>query len=224
LNPSLLVSPTREVEVCLARVNPYQIQDLSITALSYLQPLGDQLGLGLGCVTLECSGYQEVLACASIGCKVWRGVRIGGGLKYLKLGIQGLGETVELGVDLGLCWDLKGVLVLGGYIANLNRPVLGDVLYPKATLGALFRPIEEVAVVCDWVCYPWQKDLKAQYLLGVCLDLYDTLFIRTGLHSETEVFTFGFGLKGSFLRVDYSYLLHPILPGTHQIALRVYMR
>ena len=127
--------------------------DLGQHVVSYAQPLGDKLGLGLGYERIGSSKMSENGAFVSLSYQVERRLQVGVSAKYLfwSVGsippdpVSGQADPVSnqsagsVGVDLGLLWQspVQGAQV-GVLLKNINQPnVALDAVPDEPDAGAL---------------------------------------------------------------------------------------
>lgn len=135
-----------------------------------------------------------------------------------------LGSVSGLGIDLGLQASLRDRAWMGLAIKNINAPQLGssetESMAPrKFVAGIGYMPYYGLTTSFE---VEKIQGLEAQYRMGLDYALSEWFNIRAGVSTYPSQLTFGFGVKQSFFRVDYAYISHPILNGTHFFTVEIY--
>ncbi len=208
--------------------------DLGQHVVSYAQPLGDKLGLGLGYERIGSSLMSENGAFVSLSYQVERRLQVGVSAKYLFWSVGSIPDddgradplsnqsAGNVGVDLGLLWQspVQGAQV-GVLLKNLNQP---NVAYGKvegdADAGALpmdvhvgvgYRLSSQSLVSVQYV----RRDLTGEgsdqgLVVGGETQLVEGLLLRAGgrrLLSEDAGggLNAGLGYQWNQLVFDYAY-------------------
>ena len=135
-----------------------------------------------------------------------------------------LGSVAGLGVDLGLQASLRDRAWMGLAIKNINAPKLGssetEAMAPRSfTAGLGYMPYYGLTTSFE---VEKTQGLDAQYRMGLDYAIMEWFNIRAGVSTYPSQLTFGFGVKQSFFRIDYAYVSHPVLNGTHFFTVEIY--
>ena len=208
--------------------------DLGQHVVSYAQPLGDKLGLGLGYERIGSSLMSENGAFVSLSYQVERRLQVGLSAKYLFWSVgsipddEGRADPLSnqsagnVGVDLGLLWQspVQGAQV-GVLLKNINQPnvaygeVAGDpdagALPMDVHVGVGYRLSSQSLVSVQYV----RRDLTGEgsdhgLVVGGETQLVEGLLLRAGGRRLLEEdagggLNAGLGYQWNQLVFDYAY-------------------
>ena len=209
--------------------------DLGQHVVSYAQPLGDKMGLGLGYERIGSSLMSENGAFVSLSYQVERRLQVGVSAKYLFWSVGAIPDDPvngpdplsnqsagNVGVDLGLLWQspVQGAQV-GMLLKNINQPnvaygeVAGDAdagaLPMDVHVGVGYRLSSQSLVSVQYV----RRDLTGEgsengLVVGGETQLVEGLLLRAGgrrLLSEDAGggLNAGLGYQWNQLVFDYAY-------------------
>ena len=208
--------------------------DLGQHVVSYAQPLGDKMGLGLGYERIGSSLMSENGAFVSLSYQVQRRLQVGVSAKYLFWSVGAIPDddgrpdplsnqsAGNVGVDLGLLWQspVQGAQV-GVLLKNINQPnvaygeVEGDAdagtLPMDVHVGVGYRLSSQSLVSVQYV----RRDLTGEgsdqgLVVGGETQLVEGLLLRAGgrrLLSEDAGggLNAGLGYQWNQLVFDYAY-------------------
>ena len=208
--------------------------DLGQHVVSYAQPLGDKMGLGLGYERIGSSLMSENGAFVSLSYQVERRLQVGLSAKYLFWSVGAIPDddgradplsnqsAGNVGVDLGLLWQspVQGAQV-GVLLKNINQPnvaygeVAGDAdagaLPMDVHVGVGYRLSSQSLVSVQYV----RRDLTGEgsddgLVVGGETQLVEGLLLRAGgrrLLSEDAGggLNAGLGYQWNQLVFDYAY-------------------
>ena len=208
--------------------------DLGQHVVSYAQPLGDAMGLGLGYERIGSSLMSENGAFVSLSYQVQRRLQVGVSAKYLFWSVGAIPDddgradplsnqsAGNVGVDLGLLWQspVQGAQV-GVLLKNINQPnvaygeVAGDAdagaLPMDVHVGVGYRLSSQSLVSVQYV----RRDLTGEgsddgLVVGGETQLVEGLLLRAGgrrLLSEDAGggLNAGLGYQWNQLVFDYAY-------------------
>ena len=207
--------------------------DLGQHVVSYAQPLGDKMGLGLGYERIGSSLMSENGAFVSLSYQVERRLQVGLSAKYLFWSVGSIPDdngradplsnqsAGNVGVDLGLLWQspMQGAQ-LGVLLKNINQPnvaygeVAGDAdagaLPMDVHVGVGYRLSSQSLVSIQYV----RRDLTGEgddgLVVGGETQLVEGLLLRAGgrrLLSEDAGggLNAGLGYQWNQLVFDYAY-------------------
>ena len=208
--------------------------DLGQHVVSYAQPLGDKMGLGLGYERIGSSLMSENGAFVSLSYQVQRRLQVGVSAKYLFWSVGAIPDddgradplsnqsAGNVGLDLGLLWQspVQGAQV-GVLLKNINQPnvaygeVAGDAdagaLPMDVQVGVGYRLSSQSLVSVQYV----RRDLTGEgsddgLVVGGETQLVEGLLLRAGgrrLLSEDAGggLNAGLGYQWNQLVFDYAY-------------------
>jgi len=153
-------------------------------------------------------GYSHSLGLASLGIRV----------DYIQYRAEGYDPVVGLGITAGTIADITDKLSLGGYVSNVNRPLLpdGTPMPVRMATGFACKPSEKVIV-----CGELEKDVGFTPTIKVGIEVtpFKKVYIRSGFNLYPGAAYAGFGFNSWRLSFDYSIAYSPSLAYTHQAGL-----
>ena len=148
---------------------------------------------------------------------------------FFKIGLSGdiytidnarTGRSYATGLNIGFLAKLYRKWSLGVFGRNLNQPQFHghevDQLPPEIKAGLAYEPFDGILSEVD---FSVQNDDFRVHVAGE-FELFDILFLRTGVKSNPTIVSAGIGIIYKFINVDYAAELIPELPVSHIISLR----
>ena len=129
-------------------------------------------------------------------------------------------QSSAVGIDFGIIGGLRNKYWVGGYLTNINSPMIEGVNLPrKISISLGFYPIEGIYTNLSMERLLGRKDRQVK--LGFKYDLNSTLSIISGVQSNPNRFGIGFEYK-LFNRIifGYSILTHHIMTETHNFEIK----
>ena len=163
--------------------------------------------------------YREQEFIFSHGIKLFTGLHAGYSLKGLVIGIDDFGSSSKFGVDLGLHGGLSERLDVSLTGRNLNQPSFGvheESIVSVWTSGFVFKVMPGLLLACDLEGIGLQSP---RFKSGMELAFSPGFTLRGGLQNGPARFSGGFRARRGFISLDYAYQHHPLLPGSHHLAL-----
>jgi hypothetical protein len=204
----------------------FNLRELSAGDLYLACPLGKILGvnspaLGLGFNQFgESDLYQESVISFALGQKIRDYFSVGMAFKYMRIHFPSPYSNFSgVGFDSGLLIKIKNKVQIGGVIKNLNKPQLieGSDDVPRIwDLGLALFPFENVILTIDLAK---ESGFNHQIKLGQEIIILNKLALRFGMVTEPVSYKVGTGFKWGKMKMDYAYLNHPTLGGSHKISL-----
>lgn len=149
-------------------------------------------------------GYSHTLGLAAMGARV----------DYIQYRAEGFDPVVALGVTAGTVADITDKLSLGGYVSNINRPLMpdGTPLPIRMATGFAFHPTEKVIV-----CGELEKDADFTPTIkgGIEVAPINKVYFRSGFNLYPNAAYAGIGLKSWRISFDYSITYSPTLGVAH---------
>jgi len=194
------------------------VQDFSVSYQGY--DLSTERVVGLShAITL----HQDIHSSIAMGATAkWLYWKLGDSVPDAAGSPVSLGSASAFGLDVGVQVSLWQRTRVGAALVNLNSPTLGDPtphdLPQIFRAGISYEPVPTIATV-----------IGAERILGKPVEfsagseawIFPELALRVGITSDPNRLTAGVGIRIRHLQLDYAYLTHPQLPGTHQVSIGV---
>lgn len=196
----------------------FSLADLSYQVVS-VEGRFSQFGWGLGATDFGNPLYREQTLCLGGSVPLGPRAHFGLALKGFQARISGYGEANALGVGLGAAGLIRHDLTFGACAENLNRPKIGkagDMLPQLLSAGALYYPLPLLTIGAGL-----ERDPRygASFMAGGQAGLGPWLFLRSGMRTNPNALTAGFGIAFRDLTLDYSLKTHGTLGMTHGFGL-----
>jgi len=164
--------------------------------------------------------YQEMVLTLALGYKLKDYLSFGSNLKYMRVSFSPTYKALSaLGADFGAIFKFDDKVQFGMVIKNFNQPKLPDNSDDILTIfssGIAVFPFEEVTLTFD---FSYDNIYKGQLHFGQEVKLIKNLPLRFGIQTSPARFAFGVGFDFEKMNVDYAYLNHPVLGGSHKLSL-----
>ena len=229
LNPSGLPLLQRQ-ELSFSYANRFGLIQNSFAG--YVIPIFDNHALGIDWRRDNFSdaelGFSESLFNLSYGFRVHPKFSLGVGLKRVTQSVNldrnSIRSASGFGFDASaLCSPIRKVRIgvvledIGGTSVRQNQRT--DKIAPSTKVrgGISFQPTDGAIVALD-------ADGKTAHA-GAEYQIAGPFALRAGVQKDIKkseagwLYTLGFGLRHRFMRVDYAYEHHPVLPATHHLAM-----
>ena len=220
-------------EAATSYADPFGI-GIKHNAIGYVFPVKDTYAFGfdwkhIGFEDYEL-GYSRNNFRLSYGHKLWKGISVGAGLKYLTtdmtLDSNSLGKGSGWGMDLSLLYSPLKKLSLGVVVRDVTNTKLEydgggtEVIAPRwYSFGAAFKPIDDMVLAMD--LDDERLHLGGEYwvkkILGLRFGIQDDLYT-----DEPMTFSFGTSVRYKLFQFDYAYVLPPTLPAAHHFSLSLF--
>ncbi len=146
-------------------------------------------------------------------------LNLGYSLNLYHLSINGFGDEVTLGVNIGLLAILHQRTRIGITVTNINNPKLGEEnsedLPQKLAMGVSYEPYDGVTTSLE---LKKAFDSDTEIHSGVEIKLLDMLSLRFGLRNNPNQYSMGANFSMYNIIVDYAYATHAVLNDTHHIG------
>jgi hypothetical protein len=200
--------------------SPFGLDDLRRSALTFVEPFSWG-AVGVSAQVFGCALYRETTFAAECAVAVVPGCWVGVRCAVMSLRIQDYGADATLGVDAGFVLRISSLVDLGGAVGNLNAPSIGEFperLPQTITLGLNLHPISTAslcaAIYADELFSP-------EFRFGVEYSPLPEVMLRGGVCQDPSSYTAGVGFNYSGFSVEYTYLLHRELGGSHAFGLAI---
>ncbi len=181
---------------------------------------------GAAAASLYTSGfslYRESSLSVSAAWQPQASVRIGLTSHYYNIAIERYGSVAVIGIDAGVLLTLGDGWTAAAAVMNLNQPKVGSVIRERLpisiSIGLACRPSAKLLLVADVQRnhrYPLNARIGLEYAVA------DFLLLRSGAISEPGRFTAGIGIRYGGIRVNYAFLTHADLEGTHVFGIEIH--
>ena len=231
-NPAALrLLPGGETSAEIGR--PFGLEQADQLAFAWVQPtVAGSMGLAMSS-TGENDYYRESVLRFAFSRDVGRHLLLGASASVLSIDIQPTyGADWAPGLDLGAMWRFDHRLRVAAALRNLNRPALADGEVRQRMAGRLGIAFDAEVGVLVGVDLALEENLPARLHVGQEIRVHSMLALRAGLEfaagsvdenttAAPPRYSLGFGAGGSRMRVDYAFVDHPNLDGTHRVGITV---
>jgi hypothetical protein len=162
--------------------------------------------------------YQEQEVVLSQGFRFGHKFFAGVNARAFLLRIDGFGSDTAFGLDAGAAVPFAEKFRLAFTARNLNRPSIGVEKEPLPsgwTLGVCYAPARSLSISADILKI---GKGQASFRSGTEISFGEVLSLGFGVSNEPMEFAGGLGIEVKGMRVDYAYLHHNVLSGTHQFS------
>ena len=163
--------------------------------------------------------YQELVLTLVFGYELKDYLSFGSNVKYMRVSFSPTYMALSVwGTDFGAIFKFDDKVQFGMVIKNFNQPELLDNSDDIPTIfssGIAVFPYEEVNLVFD---FSYDKRYKGQLHFGQEVKLIRNLPLRFGIQTSPARYAFGVGFNFEKMNVDYAYLNHPVLGGSHKVS------
>ena len=164
--------------------------------------------------------YQEMVFALALGYELKDYLSFGSNLRYMRVSFSPTYKYLSAwAMDFGAVIKFNNKVQLGTVVKNFNQPKLLDKSDDIPTIfssGIAVLPFEEVTLTFD---FSYDKRYKGQLHFGQEVKLIKNLPLRFGIQTSPSRYAFGAGFNFEKINIDYAYLNHPVLGGSHKISL-----
>jgi hypothetical protein len=179
-----------------------------------------KISLGLGYnIFGENDYYQESIISFALGYRLGERVSVGSNIKYMRVGFNpSYGSYSTWGIDGGVSFRFNKKVSIGASIQNINKPRMFKNSFdiPRVwRAGISLFPLENVILLLDF-----EKESGYDYNIhfGQEIKILKQLDLRFGIETEEPRYSFGTGFDLERIKIDYAYLSHPNLGGSHKVS------
>lgn len=196
--------------------SPYQLSQLTQYGLILALPIGiGTVSIGLQSVGFRL--YRETAGSVNFSRPITNELSAGVTLHSYHISINGYGSTTVLSSDIGGIVTVNESLSLGISLGNVNGADIGggEEIPRMITVGAIFRPLEQVQWTFDIV-----KEMRFPhtYKTGIQFSPIVPLKLFAGIQGEPSRLFGGIGVTVSPIDVQYGIGTHDDLGATHSIG------
>jgi hypothetical protein len=188
----------------------FLIEDLQQFAFAAALPTNSGT-LGLNIQHFGSKLYNEQKIGLAYGRKLMDKLSIGAQFDILRTSIAEFGNSTRFTFELGLQSQISEQISFAAHLFNpLRQETVENELMPTVlTLGGAYRPNDLTSVFLEL-----EKDVSRPLIVktGIEYRIVEALILRTGIATNPNLFTFGFGLRlKNGLAVDIAAGYHQIL-------------
>jgi len=208
-NPGLLPW-TEEISFGVGVENRFLLSELSSQGLASIVPAKNS-AFGLSFASHGYNLYRRSRVGLSYGLKLNDLIALGIGLSYDALSIgNNYGKTGALTGSLGFSVKVTEDLMIAASLFNPFQSKLTETerIPSLLAIGCNYRFSEKVKFLLEV-----QKDINQKPALKMGIDFHpvEILYIRAGVRTGPQSYTFGVGLEFDALTIDLSSWVHPVL-------------
>lgn len=164
--------------------------------------------------------YQETILAFSLAYRVKKLFSLGINMKYMKVSFNSKYDDLSaMGLDGGVVFQPSEKVGFGLALRNFNQPSLvkssKDVPFSWA-VGTTIAPFDSFRLSFN---LSKEKRYPVRVHLGQEIKILSNLYLRAGMASQPIRYGLGMGIDLSRFCLDYCFLEHPVLGGTHRIGL-----
>ena len=197
---------------------PFGINELAESILGYEQSLGAFGNSAFAWQRFGTTNYHEDIVSMVYSRHVLSHLIIGAKLEHLSTGIYGFGSTAAFSYNAGILWQVNTNVRLGAAALRLNRPKIPGRLPRIWACGLALKTTNNMTLTAD-VRKSTKK--KLDILVGCELRISPAFAFRAGVHNHPWQVALGWGVDYNWILIDYAWLSHPILDGTHLVSVSI---
>jgi hypothetical protein len=222
-NPAGL-GQVRPVAIALScSPQPFGVPELSTSTAAAAFPISAQGAIGAGFRRYGFALYRET-SLSLAAAVAMRGIMLGLGMSYHAVSIQGYGAAGTLGLDAGLLVPIGSGWRWGACLKNFNAPTIGssrERVPQCVSTGITCQPDSAFTLAFDM-----RKESRFPLAprLGFEYRPVDAFAIRGGWTEESAEISGGVGLRWRGVEVDYAFVSHHELGGTHVASVTIAVR
>ncbi|MFA6540119.1 MAG: hypothetical protein WCT99_00810 [Bacteroidota bacterium] len=221
INPASSGTNSRLQTTFFYSPSPFQLPQLSNGGMIISGNISS-VGTGLGMHTFGFSLYRENVATLCAAQRLSENIFVGIGMEVYQISIQGYGNDVNIGIDLGLISRLNETISIGVSLQNINAPKIGgeENSIPQSIVsGISYSPVSNAKLLLDVI-----KDIHypVSYRVGLEVSPLDAITFRGGVQEETSRVFGGIGFNPGQIRFDYALSSHTDLGVTHSIGITLF--
>lgn len=212
-NPASIASG--ETVVFAAYSQPYGIDELTENILGYEQKLGTWGYSSFAWQRFGLAHYREDILSIAYGLKARSNFIIGVKAEHLNLSINGFGSTSALSYNFGTLYNFADNLSFGATVLRINHPKMPDILPRILACGVAIKGAPNLLITADM---RKSNAPKIDVLIGTEINISSHFALRAGIHNHPWQIATGWGVNYGWFSLDYAWLSHQSLDGTHQVG------
>jgi len=200
---------------------PFGIGELTESILGYEQSLGAMGNTAFAWQRFKAAIYREDTLSIVYNREAPLNLNIGAKVEYLNLGIHQFGSASALGFSSGILWQINENIRLGAAALRINRPQIPHSLPRTFAIGIALKAAKNMTLTADMRKSTAQK---VDILTGCEINISSKFAIRAGVRNHPWQIAFGWGVTYDWFYLDYAWLSHPSLNGTHLVSVSIIIR
>ena len=200
--------------------NRFLLKDISTKALAFALPVKS----GVFGFSLKYSGfslYNESKLGLAYAKAFGEKLTIGMQMNYMSLRIaEGYGKKSSLTAEIGIQSKLTDELTLGAHVFNPTQAKLADYNNEKSPaimrLGLDYKFNKKVILAIETQKSSNEKPILK---LGIEYQIFQTIYLRSGITNNPTLNTFGIGIIRKALLLDFASSVHPVLGFSPKISM-----
>jgi len=212
-NPASIASG--ETVVFAAYSHPYGIDELTENILGYEQKLGTWGYSSFAWQGFGLEDYHEDILSIAYNFNALSNLIIGVKVEHLNLSINKFGSTSALSYNSGILYNFSDNLNFGATFLRINRPKIPDILPRILACGIAMKVSPDFILTMD---IRKSNASKVDFLIGTETKITSNFFFRAGIHNHPWQIAAGWGFNYGWFNLDYAWLNHQSLDGTHQVG------
>lgn len=163
--------------------------------------------------------YHEQTIKLGLSKKIFNNLNGGISLNYNSITIKNYGSSGNISVDAGLVFELTKDINSAFSVTNLTNSGIGSDRFEQLFNAAVSYRVAKEFLVCLRI--EKEKGFDAALFAGFEYEIINSLFIRSGISGNPEMYYCGFGYKHTTISFDYAFSFHNILGSTHSFAIGI---
>jgi hypothetical protein len=223
-NPAL-IGDTKKPEANFFYTKFYELDELAVNSASLSFPFSKGY-LGFGYSSFGTNDfYKEETVAIAYKLNFLNYASLGVNYKILNLSLGEMNTSTNFyALDFAGKINCTKKTNFGFLLSNVNRPQIGkyykEEIYRDFCVGYSCYATENVKLLLEYIK---QVGYESDYRYAVETNILKKIFFRLGAQNNTNLFTFGFGIKNSILMIDYAYNYHFDLESQHLFTLKFYL-
>ncbi|MBI4546563.1 MAG: hypothetical protein HY707_01180 [Ignavibacteriae bacterium] len=196
---------------------PFGLSELSTGAVAVALPINVGV-IGAAARKYGFDLYREVSGTVSYS-NTLSSVGVGINLNYHSVSISKYGSAGTIGIDVGIIIKIFDQLHWGMTATNINSPTIGvsnEKLPQSFSAGLAYVPLKNLTFALD---YHKQLKFDPSPRFGFEYWIVEVLAIRSGVSDAPSQYAGGAGIRYSMFQIDYAFITHQELGGTHQVSI-----
>jgi len=217
-NPASVASG--KTVVSTAYSHPYGMGELTESILGYEQKLGVWGNSSFAWQRFGVENYREDILSIACGFKALSHLIIGVKVEHLNLSINRFGSTSALSYNLGILCHFNVNFSFGATFLRANRPKIPNTLPRTLACGIAMKVAPNLVLTADMRRSSGQK---IGVFIGSEIRVNPNFAFRAGIHNRPWQIAVGWGINYGWVNLDYAWLSHQSLDGTHQVGVSLIM-
>jgi hypothetical protein len=218
-NPAALIN-SEHTRFALTAQNFYGISDLNAFDFTTCFPLADH-PFSIALNGFGDQKYHEFQFSIGSSFEIIENGSVGMSIQYYMLTIEGYGQTMVWGINLGIMYKFLPGLTIGSMVTNLNRPSISvskERLPQTMSLGFSYFPVYDLMLAFDIF---QDSRFEPEFRAGFSYQVMSALTIRAGVEDQLNTYCYGLGIHVGQIFVNYALRTHSVLGISHVATLLI---